>query len=99
MTQSCLKIKVNWHKVIEVGDGQKVAKIRKNKIMVNSPQINLMSNRSKKKMKKSRVKGVQKGQKIRKKIYLMIKLHTNQISIPSLRSYSSIDHFNKSTKG
>lgn len=98
MTQSFLKIRVNWHKVIEVGDGQKVAKIRKNKIMVNNPQINLMSNHSKKKMKKSRGKDAQKGQKIRKKIYSMIRLHTNQIFTPYLRSSSSIDHLNKSTK-
>lgn len=66
--------------------------------MVNNPQINLMSNHSKKKMKKSRGKDVQKGQKIRKKIYSMIRLHTNQIFTPYLRSSSSIDHLNKSTK-
>lgn len=93
-----LKIKVNWRKVIEVGEDQKAAKIRKSKIMDNSHLTNHFRTLKPRKKIRNLEKGDLKGLKTRKRIFLMNKLHTNQVFKQFLKNCFSTSQYNKLIK-
>jgi hypothetical protein len=92
------KIKVIKVKAIEAEEGQKVAEIKRSKIMDNSLQINPISILTWKRIKRSLAKEDQKAPKIRKKTHSTMRSLMNQIFIQSFENSFNIDLANKSIK-
>ena len=95
MIQKYRKTKVKLSKVIEKEEDRRDRRIRKRRIMEKCYQISHSNILIWRKKRKNLVKGGQRDQKIRRKIYLMMKSHISQISTQFLKDYCSIEPVNK----
>ena len=95
MIQKYQRIRVKLSKVIEEEEHRRDRRIRRRRIMEKCHQISHSNILIWRKKRKNLVKGGQRDQKIRRKIYLMMKSHISRISTQFSKDYCSIEPVNK----